>query len=130
MLVLYIIISLIGYVREKYEIIHFDLDLGKHVEKEVLSKLFSFSSGQHINENSGLRLSVVRKGSSSLLNFAQLIIYSVIPFLIQIVLAAIAITLMNPLLGLGVFIVAVVYAFALLYFNIKFFPRFKENRDL
>lgn len=129
MLVLYAAISVIGFVREKYEIDHFDMSLGKHVESKVLEKLFAFSLGQHVNENSGLRLSVVRKGTSALSNFASLFIYSVIPFLLQIILAAAAIALMNPLLGAAIFLIAVIYVVALFRFNIAYFSKFKENRD-
>lgn len=129
MLALYLLTNVIGYIRERYEILHFDFELQKHVESEVLRRIFTFSLGQHVNENSGLRLSVVRKGTSALGNFASLMIYSIVPFFLQIILGTIAIALVNPVLGGVVFLIASLYVLTLFRMNSRFYPEFKEIRD-
>ncbi len=127
MAVLYLVMNIIGYIRETYEIDHFDMKLRRHINSDALRRLFAFSLGQHVNEHSGLRLSIVNKGTEALASLANAIIYSVIPFFVQVILATLALTIMNPLLGGVVAVIAILYVTSLLSYNKKFFPEIKAN---
>jgi ABC-type multidrug transport system fused ATPase/permease subunit len=127
-LAVYLTSSVINYAREKYEVRHLNFDLQAVATEETLKKLFSFSLGQHINENSGLRSTVINRGVSALGNFLNGFIYSLLPFLTQIVFASVAIIFVNRTLGIIVLIFTVIYLAIQFRFNSVFYPRFAENR--
>ena len=124
----YLLSIVANLIRDQYEIKHLDFNISQHINEVTLQKMFRFSLGQHINENSGLRLSVVTKGSSAMNQFMQMALYSVLPFLLQIVLAVGAIFLVSRPLG------AVVLAFCVLYIaiqywtNVRFYGGMKQNK--
>ena len=85
MLTAYLLSNLLNYLRDRYEIKNLDYNLPEFVGTTTLRKMLGFSLGQHINENSGLRLSVITKGNEALSQFMQIVVFSFLPFLIQIV---------------------------------------------
>ncbi|MDP3958010.1 MAG: ABC transporter ATP-binding protein [bacterium] len=121
--------NLLHYVRERFEIARLDFDLTKYVNTVTLEKLFRFSFGQHINENSGLRLSVLNRGTNALNQFMSLFVYSLLPFVLQILLATVALFFVNPILGVIVLVTSSVFASLLFRYNMKFYPSLVENRD-
>lgn len=125
----YITSSVIGYVRERYEISRIDYALPKFTNTETLKKLFLFSLGQHINEHSGLRQSVISRGTNALQQFLNGFVYSLLPFLLQIILATVAIFFVNPLLGGIVFSVSTIYLVLTFRYNVRFYPEMAKNRD-
>ncbi|TSC54925.1 MAG: Uncharacterized protein LiPW30_391 [Parcubacteria group bacterium LiPW_30] len=127
-LVVYLTSNVINYTREKYEVKHLNFDLQAVATEKILEKLFGFSLGQHINENSGLRSTVINRGVSALGNFLNIFIYSLLPFLTQIIFASIAIIFVNWTLGVIVLIFTVIYLFIQFRFNVVFYPRFAEDR--
>jgi len=130
MIGLYLMHSLFNYAREKYEIDNFDFDLLKFIEKNSLKKILEFSLGQHINEHSGLRISVLQKGSSALKQASNILIYNVLPMFLQIFLVVIAISFINIWLGVIVVLIGSIYFYSLYKFNTRFYPRLKKNRNL
>lgn len=130
MLAVYIASNVLGYLRERYEYSRIDFDLSKFINTTTFQKLLRFSLGQHINEHSGLRYSILDKGSSSLKQLLSDFIYSLLPFVLQIILATGALFWASPTLGFVVFIVSAVYLLSLIHYNINFYPRMAENRDL
>ena len=124
----YLISSAINYVREIYEIKHLDFDLLAMANEKTLKKLFEFSLGQHINENSGLRSTVINRGNSALGNFLNGFVYSLLPFLTQILFASAAIIFINRTLGVLVLVFTIIYLAIQFRFNAVFYPRFSENR--
>jgi len=127
-LAVYLLSNVINNIREKYEVKHLTLELQARAGEKALEKLFGFSLGQHINENSGLRSTVINRGVSATGNFLNGFIYSLLPFLTQIVFASIAIIFVNWMLGVIVLIFAAVYLVIQFRFNAVFYPRFSENR--
>jgi len=127
-LAVYLIALIFNYWRERYEIKYIDFSLAESVDAVTLQKMFGFSLGQHINENSGLRLSVVTQGNSAVSQFLQLLMYSLLPLVLQVVLAVAAISWVNATLGLIIFVFSVVYIGAQYYSNRRFYKRLKVNR--
>src|SRR3989344_3439811 len=126
---LYILINTIGYLRDYFESYHWDYEIGKYIDSNTLEKMFKFSLGQHLNENSGLRLSIVRSGTDALTNLANTIVFSILPFILQIIFTTIVLMVVSPLLGIIVAFFGAVYLAVLYRYNIDYFPKIKENRD-
>lgn len=129
MLGFYFLLNLLNYIRERYEFLKIDYELPKFTSKEALEKLFRFSLGQHINENSGLRLTVVNKGTQAMLNMATNFLYSFLPFILQIILTTLILLWFNLLLGIIVTIFSALYLYITFRYNINFYPKMSENRD-
>ena len=73
------------WYREAFEVKHLDEYTDHHLSSVALDKMFSFSVGQHVNEHSGVRLSVVTRGQSSLNDIMNNVLYTIIPNSLQIV---------------------------------------------
>ncbi|MEK7614134.1 MAG: ABC transporter ATP-binding protein [Patescibacteria group bacterium] len=127
-LAVYLVSNVINNIREKYEVKHLTLELQARAGEKALEELFGFSLGQHINENSGLRSTVINRGVSAMGNFLNGFIYSLLPFLTQIIFASVAIIFVNWTLGVVVLSFAIVYLAIQFRFNANFYPRFSENR--
>ena len=128
-LCVYLISGLFNYLRERHEFLYLDFELPRHLQIETLEKLFLFSLGQHVNENSGLRQSVISRGVSALQELMKLVTYSFVPFILQIILATGAIFFLNPLLGLTILVTSILYFGFIVYYNFNFYPHLTENRD-
>ncbi len=124
----YLVANILNYLRERYEQAHLDYGMPQFIATHTLERVFRFSLGQHINEHSGLRLSVVNKGSDALIAFINTSVYSLLPFLLQIILATAAITFVSPLLGGVVLFFSLIYVAAQYRYNTTFLPTMKENR--
>ncbi|MBT4732897.1 ABC transporter ATP-binding protein [Candidatus Woesearchaeota archaeon] len=98
-LAVYILNSIIGYFQGRCEIKHLDFDVQQHVSKKTLEKIFSFSVGQHNNQNSGVKQSVINKGEHSLTTFAYTVLYDVFPIFIGIVVTISALFYLSLVLG-------------------------------
>ena len=126
----YLASILSNYIRDRYETKHLDFQLPQFINTLTLHKMFRFSLGQHINENSGLRLSVITKGNTASIQFLQLTIYQLLPFLLQIVLAVGAIVWVSRPLGVVVLVFSVLYIAAQYYGNLRLYSRLKTNHKL
>jgi len=105
----------IHYYEDKIEIQKFDFDVRKVVAQKTLDKLFTFSIGQHENQNSGIKKSIVDRGQNALNEIATILIYQIFPMFLQIFVTIIALTILAPVLGLIIFIGVVVYVLVTLY---------------
>lgn len=89
----------IDYFRECFELNNFDFDVLRHLSKTTLEKILSFSVGQHNNQNSGVKQSVISKGQSSLSSLANLTVYELFPMVLQVVLTIAALFYLSFVLG-------------------------------
>jgi ATP-binding cassette subfamily B protein len=100
---------------DRIEIKKFDFDVRQTVAVKTLDKLMGFSIGQHENQNSGLKKSIIDKGQTALTELAFDLIYQIFPAVLQILVTIIALSIIAPILGLiissGVllFILVVIY---------------------
>ena len=124
----YLVANILNYIRERYEQAHFDYGMPQFIAEHTLERIFRFSLGQHINEHSGLRLSVMNKGNDALIQFINMGVYSFLPLLLQIILATAAIAFVSPVLGSIVLFFSLIYVVAQYRYNTTFFPTMKENR--
>ena len=81
----YISQQMLVWVREHVEIKTLDRHVEKALSNMALQKMLSFSVGQHINEHSGVKQSIVNKGQNSLEGVMYNAIYSIFPMVFQII---------------------------------------------
>jgi ATP-binding cassette, subfamily B, heavy metal transporter len=84
---------------DRIEIKHFDFDIRRTVATKTLDRMMEFSIGQHENQNSGLKKSIIDKGQAALVELASDLIYQIFPAFLQISVTIIALFVVAPILG-------------------------------
>ncbi|MBI4992004.1 MAG: ABC transporter ATP-binding protein [Candidatus Harrisonbacteria bacterium] len=96
---------LLNYYKEKFELDWVDYDIPRYVANKTLKKVFSLSIGQHNNQHSGIKQSIINRGEHSLQTLAFMTLYEVMPLILKIGVMGTFILVRNPLIG-GVLITA------------------------
>ncbi len=99
-LLIYVLSNVVAHYRDIIEIKKFDFDVRKHVAKKTLDKILAFSVGQHDNQNSGVKQSIINKGEHALSALAYTMLYDVFPLVFRVSLTVIALFFLNKTLGL------------------------------
>jgi len=76
--------TIVGHSRGLYELNYFDVDISRFVSMITMEKMMKFSIGQHRNENSGIKQSVMNKGKNALKSLTSTIMYNIVPTVLQI----------------------------------------------
>lgn len=121
---------IITYYEEKVKVLKFDFDVRRRVTKETLEKLFSFSIGQHENQNSGIKKSIIDRGQNALTELAFSLIYEIFPMILQVTVTIIALTIIAPPLGLIIFLGISIYFYASFYSSRIFGKDFRELQEM
>lgn len=121
---------IILYAQSRFETKHLDFDVFRLVSKKVLEKILSFSIGQHSNENSGIKQSVISIGEHSLTSFAYTMLYEVFPLAIQVILTITILFYLSWLLGLVVFLGMAIYVAMTIRVNCALKDDLKKSHDL
>lgn len=96
---------------------------------EALSKFLNFSKGQHLNEHSGIRQSIVSNGISSIQNQIDTFINQLVPN-VGLYLVAIAITFYaSPLIGVIYVLGSILFGFMLAKHHKKTIPGATKVRE-
>lgn len=96
---------------------------------EALSKFFNFSKGQHLNEHSGIRQSVVSNGISSIQSQIDSFINQLFPTAGMFLVAFVIIFYANPLIGIIYLFGAILFGFMLSKHHKKMIPSVKKIRE-
>jgi len=118
--------SILSYLREKYQIDNLEYDARRHLLGISMEKMMSFSMGQHRNENSGVKNSVITRGQNQLAILVNRVVYNTIPIIIRIVLTIIALFFLSIPMGFVVLLGVSVYIFCSILLNIKISGRVKK----
>jgi len=129
-LAVYFLQTIVGYYREKVEITNFDYDVRRHVSKKSMEKMMSFSLGQHRNENSGVKKSVIDKGEHSLATLAYRTLYEIAPLFLQLVFTITALLYLSIPLGLILFTGATIFIALSIRASIKSRDGLKKLEDM
>ena len=116
----------LSYWRDVYEIRNLDYGIPEHMNSVTFEKLLSFSLGQHINENSGLKQSVINRGQHSLTSFAYMALYNMLPTIFEVVLMIVALFWISFPMGLVVLSGVCLYLAGIIYINKKVMPELKK----
>lgn len=120
----------INFLRERLEIQKFEFDVPRVVAEKTLTKVFSFSIGQHENQNSGINKSIIDKGQNSLVELASLSIYQIIPTIIQVIVTVVMLLIIAPVLGLIVFSGVFIFILLIVYANKALDSEYNNVRDM
>ena len=118
------------YWRETYEIKYIDFSVPEHVNRSTLERVMSFSIGQHISENSGLKQSVISRGQHSLTTLAYTVLYQVVPMAIEVILLVGVLLYYSTALGLMVLAGVLMYVGITVFTNAHFRSNFKKIEEM
>ncbi|MFA5296273.1 MAG: ABC transporter ATP-binding protein [Methanoregulaceae archaeon] len=107
----------VNYSRERMEIQKFDFDVPRKVAENTLSRVFEFSIGQHENQNSGIKKSIIDRGQAALVEFANILIYQVFPAFLQVGVTIVALFVIAPVLGAIILVGTAAFLFVSFYIN-------------
>lgn len=120
----------INYIREKIEIQKFEFDVPRKVAENTLKKVFEFSIGQHENQNSGIKKSIIDRGQSALIELANILLYQILPAFLQITVTVVALFFLAPTLGLIILIGIIIFLFISFYTNYALREELGKVRDM
>ena len=89
----------LGYWQDKIEIDKLDFDVPRTVTRKTLEKVLNFSIGQHENQNSGIKKSIIDRGQNALTEIASELIYQIFPTVLQVSVTVVALFIVAPPLG-------------------------------
>ena len=115
---------------ERYSEAHFDNDAERFLEVHSITKMLGYSIGQHINEHSGVKQSIVNKGRSGLLQLLRTSIYMIIPTVLQIVATLIIVAFFDWRMSILSLVFASLYCFFAYKLNLYFYPKIELIRKM
>lgn len=120
--------QILAFTREKIEIEKLDFSIEKAFSVLSMKRMFQFSIGQHINEHSGVKQTIVNKGQNSLAGFMFTMLNNIFPSLLQVIVMASFLLYFDWRVGLVSIGFVVLYVVASYYRNVKMFPKLDEVR--
>ena len=120
----------LSYIRERVEIKYLDDEIEQFFLRISLTKMFSFSVGQHTNEHSGVKQSIVNRGQSALVQLMNTVLYSILPNFLQIIAMLIILSFVAWQIALVVAVFVTIYFFLALNRNAKAFPKVSKIRAM
>lgn len=113
----------------RIEVYHLDLIIPNYLNRESIEKFFSFSNGQHINEHSGVKQSIVNNGTASIKSQIDLIIYQFFPAVSAFLISLCVLWYASWAIGLFFLGVAGVFIAMMYQHNKKTVPGIRKIRD-
>jgi len=117
-------------VREVIEIKKLDVYVSNFLNQQSITKFFTFSNGQHINEHSGVKQNIVTSGFSSIQNSMNTLIYNLIPHLSLFMASMIIFYYVNFWIGVLYTIATAIYFTQMIKYNIVIHPKVKEINEI
>jgi ABC-type multidrug transport system fused ATPase/permease subunit len=120
--------QIIWYWKEYIDIKRLDSNIDRALSVISLRRMFQFSIGQHINEHSGVKQTIVNKGQNSLNTLVNTFIYELLQTGIQIIVTLVILSIFDWRVG------ATAFAFMLCHIlvsnrrNHQYFPKIDEVR--
>lgn len=121
---------LINRWRDLIEIRKLDVFITNYLNHASISKFFQFSNGQHINEHSGVKQSIITSGFSSIQNFMGMLIYNLIPHTSLFLASLCLFYYVHWSVGVMYTIGAVIYFFQMLRYNKQIHPKVKDLNEI
>jgi len=116
--------------REKIEIQKLDVNVSNFLNSYSISKFFTFSNGQHLNEHSGIKQNIIQTGFGSLRNQMNVFIYNLVPTLSQFVVAIFIFYWINIWMGIGYTLFSLFFGLILVRFHKFLTPQVEQVREV
>lgn len=121
-------ISIAGF-QQKIEVKHLDIKIPNYLNFQSTEKFFSFSNGQHANEHSGVKQSIVGNGISSIQNQINMVINQLFPATTQMVVALIVLMYASLWIGILFIFSGIIFCLMMINHNNKIIPGIRKMRD-
>ena len=118
----------LDYIREKLELAKLDMNIEKAFSVFSLNKMLDFSIGQHINEHSGVKQSIVNKGQNALTNIMYDGLYNILPNVIQVLVTAGILAFFDWRVSLTALAFILMYVLVAYRSNLAIFPKVEKVR--
>lgn len=105
----------LSHLKDKIQLTKLDDHIEKAFSLKSLRKMFDFSVGQHVNEHSGVKQSIVSRGQNALMNLIFNITYSILPTIIQVIATLIMLAFFDWQISL----LALVFVFLYVLFSYR-----------
>ena len=116
-------------VKFKTQIKKLDLILPNYLNHESIRKFFSFSVGQHVNEHSGVKQTIVNSGTTSIQNQINLGISQVVPAIAQFFVSLCVLFYTSTIVGFIFLCIGAMFCVMMYYHNKKLIPGIRKTRD-
>lgn len=128
---LFLVLVRIGILsfQQVKEVKNIDLKMTNYLNHESISKFFSFSNGQHVNEHSGVKQSIVDKGTTSIQNQINLALYQFFPATSQLIIALVVLFYAQWVIGLIFVGIGILFIGMMYSINQKLVPGVRKMRD-
>lgn len=120
--------NILVWIRERIEIKHLDDHIEKAFSVKSLTQMLEFSVGQHINEHSGVKQTIVNKGQNALTNLVFSSLYDIFPNVIQVLVTLVIVAIFDWHVAVVASVFASIYIVLSYYRNKKMLPRIEEMR--
>lgn len=121
-------IMIIGY-QAKMRTKKLSLKIQNYLNHESIAKFFSFSNGQHINEHSGVKQSIVNNGTSSIRNQMDLLFYRLFPVGAQFFVALGVLLFSSFIIGSIFLVMGCIFCLMMYKMNKDLVPGIRKIRD-
>lgn len=126
--IIFLRIMVLG-IKFKTQIKKLDVRLSNYLNHESIAKFFSFSIGQHVNEHSGVKQTIVNNGTTSIQNQINLGISQVIPAVAQFFVALVVLFVASTTIGFVFLGIGVMFCVMMYYLNKMLVPGIRKIRD-
>jgi len=121
-------ITVLGF-QNRTNVRKMDQRLANHLNKASIAKFFSFSNGQHINEHSGVKQTIINSGTTSIQNQATLLSTQLVPYLIKCMVGLVGIMIASATVSYFFILIGIVFLLLMYRLNKKLVPWIKKLRD-
>ncbi len=116
------------WLKEYIEIKKLDTHIQKSFSIYSLNKMLQFSIGQHINEHSGVKQTIVNKGQNSVSSLIEIVFWNLIPNLLQVLVTLIILFIFDWRIAIIAFVFVTIYIIVSYKRNIIVYPIVDEIR--
>ncbi len=116
-------------IQMRTKVKHLDLSVMNYLNHLSIEKFFSFSNGQHINEHSGVKQTIVAVGTNSIKNQMDLVFYTLFPQLTQLVVALGILFYSSMFVGFTFLFIGIVFCIMMGRVNKRIVPGVRKIRD-
>lgn len=114
--------ELLEWFKSRIELKYMDSNVVQLLSARSMKKMFEFSIGQHLNEHSGVKQSIVKKGQGSLETIMYTVVYNIMPNAVQVFVTTIILLIFDWKIGGLAIIFVTAYVLISLNRNKKYFP--------
>jgi len=128
LILIFLRILIIG-ISQRVEVKKIDQLLPNYLNHESIAKFFSFSNGQHINEHSGVKQTIVNRGTTSIQNQISTFLYEFFPSVALLLVAITGLFYANVFVGLIFLVIGSLFFYMLYKYNQSVIPGVRKIRD-